>query len=115
MMSLCSEEKALEIVRDPSVLPYLRFYPESIADVEKYLIGKESLLVVIPVKDEAEVHIASKYRDRAVIRKSLIDGIAWLRGRGFSRITTTAPEERTALINLLKSLGFNYEGERWVL
>jgi len=84
-------------------------------DVEKYLISENALLIVMPEEDQVEVHIAAKYRDRASIRESLEDGIEWLKGRGFSRIVTTAPDERKALVNLLTSLGFCKDGERWTI
>lgn len=115
MITPCSESKALEILRERSVLSLLSFYPVGLKDVEKYLIDGKALLIVMPNKNEAEVHIASKYRDRAFMKDSLRDGIKWLAGRGFSRIVTTAPENRAGLINLLKSLGFCKEGERWAI
>ena len=115
LFSLCTEEKALEILRDSSVLPLLSFYPVGMRDVEKYLIDEDALLVVMPKDKEVEVHIAAKYRSRASIREALEIGIKWLKQRGFSRIVTTAPDERKALVNLLKSLGFCKDGERWII
>lgn len=115
LFSECSTEKALEILHDDSVLKHLSIYPVGIKNVEKYLIEEKALLIVMPNNDEVEVHIAAKYRDRASLKHSLIAGIEWLKTRGFSRIITTAPEDRKALTNLLTSLGFEKEGERWVV
>lgn len=115
MFNPCTEKQALEILRDSSVLPCLAFYPEGVKDIEKYLIDDKALLIVMSGKEEVEVHIAVKYRDRAFIRKSLECGIKWLKERGFSRIVTTAPDDRKALVKLLLSLGFNKDGNRWVI
>jgi len=111
----CTEDKALEILQDRSVLQYLSVYPVGLKDVEKYLIDDRALLIVMPKEEEVEVHIAAKYRDRAFLKDSLKMGIEWLKYRGFSRITTTAPDNRIGLINLLTSLGFQREGKWWVV
>lgn len=109
----CTEQEALEVLRDPSVLPFLAFEPVGVRDVEKYLLGS-ALVIVMPQGNSAEVHIACKYRDRGRVRGYFKTGLDWLRIRGFKEVFTTAPEHRTALINMLKALDFQLESGRWV-
>lgn len=108
----CSEEQALEILRDRSVLPCLKFYPAGLKDVERWLIGS-ALLIVMPQGDRAEVHIACKFRDRAKMFEVLQGGVRWLKIRGFKEVFTTAPDGRIALVNMLKNLGFEKNSEGW--
>lgn len=113
-ITLCSDEKALEILRHESVVKLLSVYPEGIKGFDKYLLGGKVLLVVLPEGDIAEVHIACKFRDRATVKESLIDGMDWLRSMGFRSIWTTAPDHRKGLINMLVKLGFVKHSDRWV-
>jgi len=110
----CTESEALEILRDPSVLPYLSVYPVGLKDVEAYLMDEKALVIVIPMGDEAEVHIACKRKDRAFLRESIKSGLKWLKERGFVRVFTTAPDHRKALTNMLQSLDFKNLNGRWV-
>jgi len=111
----CTETEALAILRDPTVLPLLAFYPIGLKDVETYLLNESALAVVMPKGASVEVHIACKFRDRAKVRKAFEFGLEWLRSRGFTEVFTTAPDERKALVNMLKSMGFHYESGKWVL
>jgi hypothetical protein len=112
-MTPCTEEQALEILRDRSVLPLLSVYPEGIGRAEKYLVGG-ALLLVAPKGDLAEVHIACKFRDRKGLKERLIEAKQELQERGFRKVYTTAPDSRIALVNMLKSLGFRKEQDGWV-
>ncbi len=111
----CTEIEALEILQDRSVVSKLSFYPVGLKNVESHLINDKALLIVMHEGEFAEVHIACKFRDRAQIRQGLCDGIEWMRWRGFKGIFTTANNGRAALVNMLKSLGFTQDSERWVL
>jgi len=111
----CTEAEALVILHDPTVLPLLAFYPVGMKEVETYLLNESALAVVMPKGAAAEVHIACRYRDRGKARESFKFGLEWLRSRGFTEVFTTAPDERKALVNMLKGLGFRREAGKWVL
>ena len=66
-----SDEEALEILRDKTVLPFLSVYPDELISVEKYILGERALLVVIPDGDKVEVHIACRRKQRAGLREYL--------------------------------------------
>jgi len=110
----CTKEEALEILRDVAIVKHLAAYPHEIYCDELLILNGKILAAVIPNGDEAEVHIACKYRDRVGARQIMNDFLLWLKGRGFSRIVTGAPESRKGLINMLLALGFRHESDRWV-
>lgn len=112
-MKTCTSEQALEILRDPTVLKCLSFYPEGIKAVQTYLVGN-ALLIVMPQGDEAEVHLACKLRDRAELGNKLKEAREELRKAGFKRVWTTAPDSRKALVRMLIKLGFVKKELRWV-
>lgn len=113
MMRPCSKEEALTVLRDRSVLPMLKFYPEDVKDVETYMMNEAALVIIIPQGYAAEVHIACPFRKRAFMKDCFREGLQWLKYRGFSEVFTTAPDERKALVNLLLSLGFTKANDRW--
>ena len=111
----CSEDEALEILQHPTVVKPLQVYSTAIKDTfEWWMLGEKALLAVRPKGDMAEVHIACKMRDRAGLKEHLVGGMDWLKDRGFSGAETTAPDGRKALINMLKSLNFTKESDRWI-
>lgn len=114
LFSPCSKEKALEILRDDSVIGNLSGYPEDIDDVELYLMNDGALLVVMPHDDIAEVHIACTFRHRANLRANLESGLRWLKNRGFIGVITTAPNHRKGLTNMLSALGFIESSGVWI-
>jgi hypothetical protein len=111
----CDQDEALEILQHPSVVKPLKVFATEIKDnFEWWIIGEKALLAVKPKGDIVEVHIACKMRDRAGLKEHLVGGMNWLKDRGFSGAETTAPDERKALINMLKSLNFTKESDRWI-
>lgn len=110
---LCSEAEALEILRHPSVLKHLEIYPEGLKDVQSYIIGEKCLVIVIPKKEEAEVHIACPFRDRHGLFSELVEFINFIKNLGYKKITTTAPDERKALTKMLENLGFERTQDYW--
>jgi hypothetical protein len=115
IITRCTDVEALEILRHPTVMNPLGMYSESILDsFEWWMIDGKLLVATKPDNDSVEVHIACKLRDRSGARQSIKDGLIWLTGRGFSTIWTTAPDERKALVNMLKSLQFRKMGNRWI-
>lgn len=110
-----THEEAMDILNHPTVVKLLNIVPESINDgVESYILGEKALLLVKPCDDIAEVHIACKRKDRAGLRSYLERVLVWLNRRGFKEVFTTAPDNRTGLINMLESLGFKKKGGRFV-
>jgi len=111
----CTKSYAIGVFQDPSVYMPWGIYVDDITDTSTlYVINGRILLQLMPKGDEIEVHIACKYRDRIGARPILIEAMRWLKGIGFDRIVTSAPENRTALIKMLLSLGFQKVNERWV-
>lgn len=110
----CDDDEALEYLRDPSVIKLLSVDPQGIGLDWIMVIMDEKLLVVArPDKDELEIHVACKFRDRATVRDTMKSGLEWLHGQGFSKVWTTAPDERKALVKMLEYLQFRKVGERW--
>jgi len=110
----CSEEEALGYVRDPSVLKFLSQYPASIHSDFAMLVMDEKLLVLAKAKKKTvEIHVACKYKDRATVRQTMAQGLEWFAGRGFTKVWTTAPDDRLALIRMLQSLNFRKAQKRW--
>jgi len=110
----CSEEEALDYVRDPSVLKFLNQYPASIHNDFAMLVMDEKLLVLAKAKKKTvEIHVACKYKDRATVRQTMAQGLEWFAGRGFTKVWTTAPDDRLALIRMLQSLNFRKAQKRW--
>lgn len=115
IITKCTDVDALEVLRHPTVMSALGIYSDAILDTfEWWMIDGKLLVAARPDGKEVEVHIACKLRDRSVARQSIKDGLIWLVGRGFSTIWTTAPDERKALVNMLKSLQFRKIGNRWI-
>lgn len=112
-MHRCTKEQALEVIRHPSVLKHLNIYPEDIKDCEIYQVGRAIVLLVDKGRS-AEVHMACKLRDRAGLKPHLFAFLTRLKCRGFEEVFTTAPDDRTALCNMLKSLGFRKSEGKWV-
>lgn len=111
----CSRLEALEILQDRSVSIPWGIYVDDVLDVSGlYLVDGKVLLQLIPDGYTAEVHVACKYRDRKGARTSLIGVLEWLKSVGFSKIVTDVPEDRMALQNLIRSLGFQRIDERWI-
>jgi hypothetical protein len=111
----CSESEALEILNDRSIAKLLSVKPESIKDDYVLLIVNEMLLVLAkPEKQSIEIHVACRFRDRAFVRDTMVNGIKWLESCGFTTIWTTAPDSRKGLTKLLESIGFLKVQERWV-
>ena len=113
-LTICTESQALDILRDPTVLPNLSVYPIGVKDVEMYLLDEKALVLVMPQGEKAEIHIACKRKDRANLRESMKNGLNWLKNRGFSQVFTTAPNHRKALINMLESLNFREFEGKWI-
>ena len=110
----CDEDEALEILCDPSVVKLLSITPASIHSGWIKLIMDHALLVLAkPDGDEIEVHVACRYRDRAIIRKTMQEGLQWFINQGYRTVWTTAPDERKALGKMLESLHFRKVGARW--
>lgn len=111
----CSTEEALDMLNEPSVAKLLPGRFTSLSNEYVTLMMDEILLVVAkPHDDGLEVHVACRFRDRAIVRDTMRETIEWLEGRGFTTIWTTAPDSRKGLTNLLESLGFLKVRERWV-
>ena len=111
----CSRDEALQVLQDETVVRPLGLRAEEISpEFEWWMIDEKAVAAVRPQKDEVEVHIACRYRDRKGLKQALEKGVGFLFWRGFSKIWTTAPKERKALCNMLKSLSFEDDGERWV-
>jgi len=111
----CDDDEALEYLRDPSVIKLLSVDPQGIGLDWFTIIMDEKLLVVAkPDNDELEIHVACKYRERGEVRETMKHGLKWLTDQGFSKIWTTAPDERKALGKMLEFLQFRKIGERWI-
>lgn len=111
----CSHETAISMLNEPSVLKLLPGKFTSLSSDYVTLIMDGILLVVAkPHDDGLEIHIACKYRDRPSARKTIFNGLQWLKSRGFTTIWTTIPDSRKGLRNLLLSLGFEPINDRWV-
>ena len=114
-MERCDTETALSILQHPTVVRPLGLYATEMQDhFEYWLLDKKILVVALPDNDDIEVHIACKRKDRAGARASLKKGLGFFKGRGFKKIWTSAPNERNALTNMLKSLGFASIDDKWV-
>jgi hypothetical protein len=110
----CDEDEALEYVRDPSVVKWLKEYPSGISSAFIMLVMDEKLLVLAkPDGESVEVHIACKFRDRGTARETLEQGLRWFTGQRFKTVWTTASDDRKALVRMLESLQFRRVGERW--
>ncbi len=111
----CDPDEALDILQDRTVYEQIGIIATRLKGTfEWWMISDKALLCLKPEGNDVEVHIACKRKDRAGLRKHLNQAIEWLKERGFEKIYTTAPDERKALINMLKSLEFiNIDG-RWV-
>lgn len=111
----CSDEEALDILCDPTVVKLLSVEPKGIGLDWFTLLMDERLLVVAKAEgDSVEIHVACRYRDRATARDTMINGLKWFTDKGFKTIWTTAPDERKALVKMLESLQFRKVGERWI-
>lgn len=111
----CSEQEALDYVRDPSVVKFLSLYPDSIKNDFAMLVMDEKLLVLAKAKkNKVEIHVACKYRDRATVRQTMQQGLEWFGSRGFTTVWTDAPDDRSALVKMLQSLNFRKEKQRWI-
>ena len=114
-MEKCDTETALSILQHPTVVRPLGIYATEVHNnLEYWLLDKKVLVVSIPDGNDVEVHIACKRKDRAGARKSLHKGLKFFKDRGFKKIWTTAPAERVALVNMIKSLGFVNTKDKWV-
>jgi hypothetical protein len=110
----CDEGEALEYLRDPSVIKLLSVDPQGLSSDWITLVMDEKLLVVAkPEGNDLEIHVACKYRDRAEVRETMKQGLEWLHGQGFTKVWTTAPNERKALGKMLEFLQFRKVGARW--
>ena len=114
----CEKHEALEMLQDKSVSTALGFETVDIENMDYFYILDESALLFIKPRpnNRLEVHIACPRRNRAGIRDSFLAGIKnILQTTKYKQIYTTAPDERIALTNMLKSLGFTKTDKEWVI
>jgi hypothetical protein len=110
----CDDVEALEFLRDPSVIKLLSVDPQGLSSDWITIVMDEKLLVVAkPEGSELEIHVACRFRDRGAVRETMKQGLEWLHSQGFSKVWTTAPDERKALGKMLEFLQFRKVGERW--
>jgi len=114
-MESCDIETALSILQHPTVVRPLGVYATEMHNhFEYWLLDKKILVIALSDNDDVEVHIACKLKDRAGARASLQKGLGFFKSRGFDKIWTSAPDDRKALTNMLKSLGFVSVDDKWV-
>jgi len=111
-----TKAEVLDILQDRSVYVPWGIYAEDVGNIQHVVLLDDRVLTqILPEGRDVEVHICCKLRDRANVRKVLLQAIMWIKGCGARAIYTTAPEDRAALKLMLQKLGFQELGKRWVL
>jgi len=114
----CDKQTALSIFQDRSIIKDLGFEAIDIQDINCfYLYAKETLVFLKPKdEDKIEIHICCPRKSRAGVRDIFEKGVQSLKKiDGCRQVFTTAPDGRSALINMLKRLGFQKIDNRWVM
>ena len=110
-----SSQEALDLLRHPSVVRSMGVYADSIKDdYSCILVDQVALIVYRPIGKKVEAHVACRYRDRAKARSSMMKGLKHLFSLGYELVFAEDVDERASLTNMLKSLQFIKEQNRWV-
>ena len=114
-VTMPTKEKALEILQHTSVSVPWGFYVTDIGNMEGLVLLNDKVLVqLIPRGRKLEIHGCCKLRDRAQMGEPFARLLEWISAHGWTQIYTTAPDDRTALKNMLSNLGFTEHKARWI-
>lgn len=112
-----TKAEVLDILQDRSVYVPWGIYAEDVGNIDTVVLLNERVLLQVLVDGlDVELHVCCKYRDRIGARKTMQDTIKWLKDCGAKTIyTINLDESRTALVNMIKRLGFIKDNERWTI
>lgn len=114
-VTIPTKARALEILQHSSVSVPWGFYVTDIGRMEGLVLLNDKVLVqLIPRGRQLEIHGCCKLRDRAQMGEPFAKLLEWIAQHGWTQIYTTAPDDRTALKNMLSNLGFTEYKSRWI-
>ena len=114
-VTIPTKARALEILQHSSVSVPWGFYVTDIGRMEGLVLLNDKVLVqLIPRGRQLEIHGCCKLRDRAQMGEPFAKLLEWIAQHGWTQIYTTAPDDRTALKNMLSNLGFTEHKLRWI-
>lgn len=114
-VTIPTKARALEILQHSSVSVPWGFYVTDIGRMEGLVLLNDKVLVqLIPKGRQLEIHGCCKLRDRAQMGEPFAKLLEWIAQHGWTQIYTTAPDDRTALKNMLSNLGFTEYKSRWI-
>lgn len=114
-VTIPTKARALEILQHSSVSVPWGFYVTDIGNMDGLVLLNDKVLVqLIPRGRKLEIHGCCKLRDRAQMGEPFAKLLEWIAQHGWTQIYTTAPDDRTALKNMLSNLGFTEYKSRWI-
>lgn len=114
-VTIPTKARALEILQHSSVYVPWGFYADDIGNMDGLILLDDKVLVqLIPKGKRLEIHGCCRLRDRANMGEPFARLLKWIARHGWAQIYTTAPDDRTALKQMLKNLGFSQHNARWI-